>query len=126
MTDGFSGLLNKSNIFNFEFFISFLGLIIKIEILTIKLSTRIELPNMVKSYFHNLGGFYKRLTENKTMEFELTFSNEFQTGIKFNKNIHCHHSNICLELSLFGFTLRFQIYDNRHWDDENNKYEEYN
>jgi len=35
------------------------------------------------------------------------------------------HAGISIELSILWISLYFVFYDTRHWDDENNKWEEY-
>ena len=34
-----------------------------------------------------------------------------------------HHAGLQIDLTLFGYTISFQIYDNRHWDIEINDWE---
>jgi hypothetical protein len=51
--------------------------------------------------------------------------NNLITGINLYKNVHCDHAGICLEISMLGLTIAFRIYDNRHWDYENDRWENY-
>lgn len=40
-------------------------------------------------------------------------------------NFRQDHAGIALGLGLFGYTLRGQIYDNRHWNDEEGRWKIY-
>ena len=92
--------------------------------------------------FYN-GGF-KRLSEHKTFEWEvysntphLSISRSFSIdnhGLKtmsyicnvFGHDIHftrCEdHAGFRFELTLFGITAMFEIYDNRHWNDDEDRW----
>jgi hypothetical protein len=35
------------------------------------------------------------------------------------------HAGVQFELGVFGYSIEFQIYDTRHWDYENNQWENY-
>ena len=92
--------------------------------------------------FYN-GGF-KRLSEHKTFEWEvysntpyLSLNRHFnidEHGIKsttnifniFGHDIHltrCEdHAGFKFELTLFGVTAMVEIYDNRHWNDDEDRW----
>jgi hypothetical protein len=112
----------NDNIFCFNFEISLLRLIFAIKI--IEFDFKIELPYFF-NYFTNIFCKYKVLAKNKVGEIELIFMNNLITGINFYKNTHCDHAQICLEISILGLTIVFKIYDGRHWNDENNNWENY-
>jgi hypothetical protein len=114
----------NDNIFCFNLEISLLCFIFVIKIITIEFSFKIVLPYFF-NYFTNLFCKYKVLGKNKVGEIELIFMNNLITGINFYKNIHCHHAQICLEISILGLTMIFKIYDGRHWNEENSKWENY-
>lgn len=44
---------------------------------------------------------------------------------EFELSIRQDHAGLNLELGLFGYEIHFTIYDNRHWDYINNRWEKY-
>lgn len=42
--------------------------------------------------------------------------------IEFEFTIRQDHAGINLELGLLGYEIHFTLYDNRHWDYENNRW----
>ena len=46
--------------------------------------------------------------------------------IEFELNVKQDHAGVNLELGLFGYEIHFTVYDNRHWDYENDKWVVYN
>ena len=92
----------------------------------------INLKNPLIKYFKNTNTkhyveFSKKLSTNKAFEFQvskfaptdlinfcinLTFYGEDHAGFKF-------------DIEVFGYFLSVQIYDTRHWDYENHKWETY-
>ncbi len=44
--------------------------------------------------------------------------------IELCKNAECDHAGLYFELNLFGLEILYSRYDTRHWDHENNKFEE--
>jgi hypothetical protein len=113
---------DNNNILCFKFEISLLRFIFSIKIITIEFNFQIILPYFF-NYFANIFCKYKVLSKNKTGEIQLIFMNNLITGINFCKDIHCDHAKICLEISILGLTMIFEIYDIRHWDYENNNWE---
>jgi hypothetical protein len=75
------------------------------------------------NYWSSLYNKVINITKNKTAELQLTFSNNLITGINIFKYIHSDHSPFNVEVSIIGLTILFTVYDNRHWDYENNIYE---
>lgn len=89
------------------------------------------------------GGF-KRLSEHKTFEWEvysnkpyLSLNHHFcidERGITTTANAlnifgydihltrHEDHAGFKFELTLFGFTMMFEIYDTRHWNDDEDRW----
>lgn len=47
-------------------------------------------------------------------------------GLEFRLTTRQDHSGIFLCLALFGFEIIFNYYDNRHWNHQNNQWEDHN
>jgi hypothetical protein len=72
------------------------------------------------------------------LNFELDFSNKFQSTFTFilnvfelfkisiDKSIECDHAGLTIDVNLFGLNIIYTNYDTRHWDHENEKWCEYN
>jgi hypothetical protein len=114
----------NDTIFNFSVEISFFHFLFLIKIFTFELKIELTLPYFF-NYYKNIFFKYIGITKNKTGEIELLFTNNLVMGILFYKNTHCDHASMHLEISLLGLAVIFTIYDNRHWDYENNEYEKY-
>lgn len=61
---------------------------------------------------------------NKYWEVQI-LHNDNWLRFEFEFTIRQDHSGANLELGLFGYEIHFTIYDNRHWDYENNCWEKY-
>lgn len=69
------------------------------------------------------GGF--SLTTNKSFEYQIHFSNDFETGFSITLSQRGYdHAGSELQLSIVGFTFIMKVYDNRHWDYEKNNWNE--
>lgn len=44
-------------------------------------------------------------------------------GYSFLISTQTDHAGLFITFTLFRFTFDFQVYDNRHWDDESNSWE---
>ena len=44
-------------------------------------------------------------------------------SLEFSLRVRTDHAGITFALGILGHTVEFMIYDNRHWDDENNCWE---
>lgn len=89
----------------------------------IKLSLNIRLPFDIK--FKNF--WCKSWTtpfEHKFIELEVYTTNNV-VGVNFDWTIRRDHAGIDIQLSLFGYCLHFNLYDNRHWDYKTNNWETY-
>lgn len=67
-------------------------------------------------------------TTNKHWEIELS-CDELNTivGVEIDTNfIGSDHAGVNITMILFGIKLFVSMYDSRHWDYKNNKWEEYN
>lgn len=91
------------------------------------INIRLSLQNPFgKENFKNLYSKSFRLMPHKHFEFELIRYGinifEFELDLSFRGHDHAGPS---LELGIFGYLLYIRIYDKRHWDHINNKWEEY-
>jgi len=71
--------------------------------------------------FDNLWNRFGRLTKNKSWELELLKGRQL-VGFEVGYTIRQSHAGLSLELALLGYSIAFQIYDNRHWDQKLNAY----
>lgn len=64
--------------------------------------------------------FYKKLSENKNLEIETFYSNEylFRFEFKFAPRGEDHAGAMFL-VNIFGWEIEIRIYDSRHWDYKN-------
>jgi hypothetical protein len=69
---------------------------------------------MFNRFFHVYG--------HKYAEFEVILDNQMVSLFKFNVSLtqKCDHAGFNLTVCLLGLEAQFMIYDNRHWDYENN------
>ena len=72
-----------------------------------------------KSNFKNLWNKSVMLTKHKAAELEFVRHNYalFDFGVQVTGKQD--HSGLTLEFALLGFCVHFNVYDVRHWDDEN-------
>jgi hypothetical protein len=63
--------------------------------------------------------------KNKFWEFQILATSDL-ICIHFSYTIRQDHAGLRLELGLFGYSIDFNIYDNRHWDYIGEKWEVYN
>ena len=62
--------------------------------------------------------------KNKFIELEF-FTIKQLVGVNFLWTTKHDHAGVDIQLSLFGRSLHFTFYDNRHWDYENNCWMKY-
>ena len=71
--------------------------------------------------FRNLWNSAKQISENKFVEAEVYQRNvivEFGVFVQ----LRCDHAGAALTIGVCGYTLALSLYDNRHWDRENNRW----
>lgn len=77
----------------------------------------------IKEKFENLFCRSGSITQNKSWEFQTYYHSytlfEFGFGLNFKQS----HSGLNVAIGIFGYSVDFRIYDNRHWDSENNCWE---
>ncbi len=66
-----------------------------------------------------------KLSKNKSLEIQVAKGSDELIGFMFRLSFNQDHAGLMIDLSLFRRSIYFQIYDNRHWDHENNCYETY-
>ena len=113
-----------SDLFSFHMEISLLNTIISIQTFLIGITFQTNFPPLYKFFGYSIFCKCIQLSKNKSFEVQLIFENTLITGLKIGKRIHCDHASFDLNIKLLGFTLYLIIYDHRHWDDENDKFEE--
>ena len=88
------------------------------------ISISFALSNPWAKPFDNMWNKAGQLTANKSWEVELTSGREL-IGFEFGYTMRQSHAGLRFELTLLSYSLSFQIYDNRHWDCDNNRWEVY-
>jgi hypothetical protein len=75
--------------------------------------------------FKNIRNWHGHLPwKNKYWEFEVLQSGAL-VEFDFTVRTRCDHSGATLGLGLFGYSINATLYDNRHWDVENNCWKVY-
>lgn len=71
--------------------------------------------------------FYKswKLSQNKTLEIQFSKGGDSIIGAGFRWDTHCSHAGLTIDFSLFRRFLYITLHDNRHWNDEKNRYVNY-
>jgi len=54
------------------------------------------------------------------------YKNNNLLSLDFNWTLSQSHAGIFLELGILGYNILLNLYDKRHWDYENNRWEEHN
>jgi hypothetical protein len=74
-----------------------------------------------ESIFRHLYLFVKRISKNKTFEFQIMYYFHYWFNIELNLIFSGKdHAGPSFEISFFGYILNISIHDNRHWDKEKN------
>ena len=90
----------------------------------IKIQLQIELE-FIKEYFNNLFCAGGRISKNKFWEFEVLFYSKDLLTVVIDAPLKGRdHAGIDISVGILGLVLNFKIYDNRHWDDENDNWKE--
>lgn len=71
--------------------------------------------------------FYKswRVSKYKTLELQFSYGTATLIGASFSYNLNCNHAGLQADVHIFRRFVHVSFVDNRHWDYENNRYEEY-
>ena len=73
-------------------------------------------------YFRNLGCLHGNITRHKAWELEYTFYAGTLIDLDVSFGIREDHAGFECIVGLLGYTVRFHIYDTRHWDYETNNW----
>lgn len=76
------------------------------------------------SRFRSIRAGGRQLTKNKCFEYEV-YKSTTLFGFTLSITTKKDHAGLDIGASLLGYTARACIYDARHWDEENNKWIEY-
>ncbi len=73
-----------------------------------------------KGDFKNLFNAHTNPVKHKVIEFEITRDTSMLAEAEFSVTTKTDHSGIRLNLGLLSYSVSLQLYDTRHWDNENN------
>lgn len=66
-----------------------------------------------------------KLSKHKSLEVQLSKAGYTLIGVTFNWDTHCDHAGVRFDLRLFRHFFIIHFYDSRHWNDEENRYVDY-
>jgi len=91
------------------------------------LNIRIEIKNPVDrwDYFCNLGCISGKLFTHTYWELEHSYYSPLLLDVEVRCTHKQDHAGISIGFGLLGYGVSFRIYDNRHWNEENNTWEVY-
>ena len=87
------------------------------------LKIQFTIHNPLSTRFENIWCTGWVLTKHKAVELQLTKTTDIVKGL-VNITHGRDHAGVMIELGLLGYTVCFNIYDTRHWDYTNNRWEE--
>lgn len=68
--------------------------------------------------------FSKKLSQNKAVEFSVCCEKNDELGLTFALRTKTDHAGLMFYFSFFFGFVEFNFYDIRHWDHENNRYQD--
>lgn len=66
-----------------------------------------------------------RVTKNKSLEVQLSKAGNGLVGLSFRWDTRCDHAGLMIDLNLFRHFFIINLYDNRHWNHDENRYVNY-
>jgi hypothetical protein len=75
--------------------------------------------------FDNLFCKSALISKHKAVEFEICKEPDQLLAFSLQITACKDHAGASMDVGIFGFTAKAQLYDTRHWDDENQKWEVY-
>ena len=87
------------------------------------LKIQFTIHNPLSTRFENIWCKGWGLTKHKAVELQLTKTTDIVKGL-INITHGRDHAGVMIELGVLGYTVCFNIYDTRHWDYTNNRWEE--
>lgn len=93
----------------------------------INFSFHLNWPWFKTDYEWSKDYFYKpwRVTKHKSLEVQVSRGGNTLVGGSFRWDARCDHAGVMLELNLFRRFFIINFCDNRHWNDEKNRYVNY-
>lgn len=82
------------------------------------------LPNPRSDKFEHVRAWAGTLIAHKAWEVEI-YRSGIVAEVEAKFTVHQDHAGLTLGLGLFGYTLRAQLYDTRHWNYEKKAWETY-
>jgi len=76
-----------------------------------------------KDCFKNLFSRSARLSKNKFIEFEMTYHSRTILDLNFSWTTKRDHAGLEITIGLLFFSVSLRVYDHRHWDYKNNRWE---
>jgi len=87
------------------------------------INLRFEIQNpWSRDRFKNLGSISGKITQNKSWELEHTFYDGMILDAECKFTTKQDHAGLELVLGILGYGVHFRIYDCRHWDYENGRW----
>jgi hypothetical protein len=80
-----------------------------------------KLDNPWGDHWEYLWSKHKIIFKHKAWELSAYRTNTI-VELYFHYRIRCDHAGVKFMFSLFGYSIEFNLYDTRHWDDEKNKW----
>jgi hypothetical protein len=80
-----------------------------------------KLDNPYSDRWEYLWSKHKIIFKHKAWELSAYRTNTI-VELYFHYRIRCDHAGVKFMFSLFGYSIEFNLYDTRHWDDEKNKW----
>jgi hypothetical protein len=62
---------------------------------------------------------------NKGCEIEINPNYILKTGFSIHQSMHCDHAGLSFEIHCIFISIIINIYDSRHWDYDNNRWQEW-
>jgi len=88
------------------------------------INVQIRLCNPWVEKFENLKCKSFQITKNKTLELQMFKTNDI-INFQLTFSHRTDHAGLTVELGLLSYNIMLSFLDNRHWDDVNKKWENY-
>jgi hypothetical protein len=116
--------LATETLFSFEINIGLQYINISLFLFFLNFDIEINFPRFYSPYNKKIFSKSLNFNEHKNGDIDFWFCSDLRTGIRIRKMIHCDHTPFEIEINILGLSFMFYKYDHRHWDDNNNRYEE--
>lgn len=78
-----------------------------------------------REFFKNLGSLHGSITRYKHWEIEHTYYSDVLVDVDFRVNSRMDHGGVSFTVGVLGYGISMRLYDSRHWDYENNCWEQH-